>query len=141
DLGAGNFREEIGGHEFAVFVVIVRVAGKDDPKPVTDSDARRANEESARKGFARGPTDGVEGLPSNEHGDDGCLAGASGEFQGNAEQLRVGLFVGRLEVVEELPPALALMRGDFSEPNGGFDGFDFAEEGSDGLEGIASPVL
>ena len=39
DLGAGDFGQQIGRDQFAVLVVVVRVAGQDDPEPVADGDA------------------------------------------------------------------------------------------------------
>ena len=133
--------EEVGRDQFAVFVVIVRVAGQDDPEAVADGDARGADEETAGEGLAAGAADGVEGLPGDEHGDDGGLAGAGGELQGDAEKLGIGVLVGGFEVIEKFPAPLALVRGDFGEPDGGFDGFDLAEEGADAGKGVLAPVL
>ena len=99
------------------------------------------DEEAAGEGLAGGAADGIEGLPGDEHGDDGGLAGAGGELQGDAEKLGVGVLVGRFEVIEKFPAALALMRGDFGEPDGSFDGFDLAEEGANAGKRVVSPVL
>ena len=43
---------------------------------------------AAREEFAAGAADGVDGLPGDEHGDDGGFAGAGGELQRDAEQAR-----------------------------------------------------
>ena len=45
---------------------------------------------------------GVDGLPGDEHGHDGGLAGAGGQLERDAEQLRVGIAVGAGQVLEKL---------------------------------------
>ena len=55
------------------------------------------------------PAHGVDGLPGDEHGHDGGLAGAGGQLQRQAQQLRVGVVVGVGEVLEERAcPALPM---------------------------------
>jgi hypothetical protein len=103
--------------------------------------AGRANEKTARKGFAGGTSDGIDGLPRDEHGDDGGFACASREFEGNAKEFWVCLFVAGQQVIEELLSTLTLVRRDFGEPDGGFNGFDLAEERFHALKGITAPVL
>ena len=80
DLCPLNLADKVSGHEFAVLVIIVRVAWQEDTQAITNGDAGSAYQEAAGEGLARGAADSVHGLPGNKHGDDGGFAGAGGEL-------------------------------------------------------------
>ena len=88
------------------------VDGQDDAEEVADGDTGCADQETTREHFATGAADGIDGLPGNEHGNDGGPADASGEFEGDAKEFRIWVFVDGLEVGEELLAAFALLGGD-----------------------------
>jgi len=85
-------------------------------------------------------TDGVDGLPGDEHRHDGGLAGAGRELQGEAEQLGIGLGVAAFDVGPEFLGTGAELGGDLDEPDRGLDCLDLAEEGADALERVVAPV-
>jgi hypothetical protein len=78
----------------AAVAVVGRVVGQQDPQPIADGDARRYGKERPREGFRVGAAGGVDRLPGDEHCHHGCLAGSSGEFQREAEQIGIGALVG-----------------------------------------------
>ena len=88
-----------------------------------------------------GPTHGVDGLPRDQHGHDGGLAGAGGQLQRQAHQFGVGIVVGIGEVFEELSSGLASCGRDFGQPNGGLNRLDLAEEWPDAAELVVPPML
>ena len=91
--------------------------------------------------LAAGPAHGVDGLPGDEHGHDGGLAGAGGQLQRQAHQLGVGVVVGVGQVVEEALAGLADCGRDLGQPDGGLDRLDLAEERPDAAELVVPPVL
>ena len=62
-------------------------------------------------------------------------------FRARRMQLRVGVVVGVGEVFQEALAGFAEFRRDLGQPDGGFDGFDLAEEGPDAVEVVMPPVL
>ncbi len=142
DLGAGDVGEEIGRDESAGGIeVAVRLIGMEYLEAVLDGEAGGDDEEAAGEGFAPGMADGVDGLPGDEHGHDGGFAGSGGEFEGEAEKFGIRFLIDLFEMGFEGFGGFAEFGGDFEEPDGGFDGFDLAEEGADASEVVAAPVL
>ena len=90
--------------------------------------------------LAARPADGVDGLPGDEHRHHRRLAGAGGQFQGQAHQLRIGLGVGIGQVLEESFAGLPAWR-DLGQPDGSLNRFDLAEERPDAGEFVVPPVL
>ena len=52
----------------------------------------------------------------------------------------VGVFVGTLQMVEEVPTG-SRVRRNFGEPNSGLHRFDLAEEGPNATKAVVPPVL
>ena len=75
----------------------------------------------------------IDGLPGDDHGHDGGLACAGGEFQREPHQLRVGVSVRRSEMIKQTLPVLGLGR-DLGEPDRGFHRLDLTEERADAAE-------
>ena len=88
-----------------------------------------------------GMPDGVDGLPCDDHGHDGGLAGAGGQLQGQARQFRVGVVVGVGEAVEETPSDLPGLGRNLCQPDGRLDRLYLAEEGLDVAEVVVPPML
>ena len=141
DLRLVELAEHVGRHEFAAGVVAVRVVRLKDAQAVADGDARRHDEEAAGEPGARGAADGVHGLPSDQHGHHGGLAGAGGELQGHAGEPWIRCFGRPVNLVQESAPPVADRRRDFGEPDRGLDGLDLAEERADVAELVMPPVL
>ena len=80
-------------------------------------------------------------MPGNEHGHDGSLASAGGQFQRQSHECRVGVVVGIGQVFQERAAGPPSVRGDLSEPDGGFNRLHLAEEGSDIAELVLPPML
>ena len=107
DLGPVHVVEHVAGNQFAVCVVAVGVVRLENAQAVLDGQPGRDDQKAARELLAAGPAHGVDGLPGDQHGHDGGLAGAGGELQGQAQQFGVGVVVGVGQVLEE---ALARLR-------------------------------
>jgi hypothetical protein len=69
------------------------------------------------------------------------LPAPSGEFQCQAEKLRMRFVAGVLQVFEKCVSGLTHLRRDFGEPDRDFRGFDLAEERPDAGEGMGPPVF
>ena len=140
DAGAAELGQQIGRDQFAAGVVAVGIVGQQHPQAVADGDARRDDEEAAGEALAVGVADGVDRLPGDQHRHHGGLAGAGGELERDAQQLRVGLGVGVGEVLDEALAVLARVRCDFGEPDRGLDCLDLAEKGPDAGKFVLPPV-
>jgi len=140
DLGAFDVAHHVVGHQLAAGVVAVRVVWLQHAQPVLDRDAGRHNQEATRELLAVRPAHGVDGLPRDDHGHDRRLARAGGQLERKSRQLRVGVLVG---IVQVLQKALGgpVVGGDFGEPDQRFHRFDLAEEGAVAVERIVAPVL
>ena len=133
DLRALDVVEHVGRDQLAACVVAVGVVRLEDAQAVLDREPGRDDEEAAREALALRAADGVDRLPGDEHRHDGRLAGAGGELQREAQQLRVGVVVRVREVLEEPLAALAGVRRDLGQPDGRLDRLDLAEERADAL--------
>ena len=85
--------------------------------------------------------DRVDGLPCDDHGHDGGLAGAGGQLQGQARQLRVGVVVGVGEALEEAPSDLPGLGRNLGQPDSRLNRLYLAEEGLDVAEVVVPPML
>ena len=101
DLRPVEVAEHVGRHQLAALVVAVRVVRLEHPQAIADGEARGDHQESACEPPAAGAAHRIDGLPRDEHGHDGGLAGAGRELQREACEAGVRLLVGRGEVVEE----------------------------------------
>lgn len=94
---------------------------------------------------ARGVADGVDGLPGDQHGHDGRLARAGGQFQRQALKLRVGVVVGVVvgaaEMLQKSSSGLPCVRCHFRQPDDSFHRLHLAEERPDAVEKMVAPVL
>ena len=140
DLCASDIVEHIVGYDFARFVVAIWIVGLEHAEPIADRQAWGDDQEPARVGFARWASDGIDGLPGDEHRHDGCFACTGGEFERQARQVRIGFLIDPFEILQE-PFAVFGFRGDFGKPNRCLDRFDLAEERADTGELVGSPVL
>ena len=83
---------------------------------------------------------GVHRLPGDQHGHDGRLAAARRHLQGEAEKVRIGLFVRLSDLIQEALRRRALRR-DLGQPDNRLDGFQLAEEGARTDELVMAPML
>src|SRR5690606_5557215 len=90
--------------------------------------------------LAPGMDHGIDRLPGYDHRHDGRLAGAGRELQGESGKLGVVVAVRVLEVSEDAPVSLLVLRRDLGEPDRRLDSLDLAEEGPHGLRGGLAPV-
>jgi hypothetical protein len=93
------------------------------------------------KRFAAGMSHRVDGLPGDQHRHDRRLAGAGGELQRDAQQLRVRLLVGATDVRPDLGAGRPAVGGDLGEPDRRLDRFDLAKERLEVIELMMPPVL
>ena len=91
--------------------------------------------------LAVGMTEGVHGLPGNQHCQDRCFAGTGRELQGKAKQFGVRLHVRTFDMRPERLGALTELRRNLRQPDHCFDSLDLTEEGALALEGMMAPVL
>ena len=83
----------------------------------------------------------VEGLPGDEHGRDGGLARAGGEFQRQAGKLRIRIVAGIGKMLEKALAGFAELRRHLGQPDRRFDRFHLAEEGAHARELMTPPML
>ena len=140
DLRPLDIVQHVRRHQFTVGIVAVGIARQEDPKPVFDGEAGRDYKKTASKMRAAGTTNRIDGLPGDKHGHHRRLAGACGEFKGNAGQLRIRLGIRIGQMLQKLLPRRALRR-NLGQPNCGFSGLDLTKEGPDALELMVSPML
>jgi hypothetical protein len=102
DFGAGNVRQHVGRHQFAVLVVALGIVGQQHAQSVADCDAGGNDQKPVRELAAVRMSCGIDRLPGDQHGHNGGFARARGEFQRQAHQLRIGLRVRALYVRPKL---------------------------------------
>ena len=122
-------------------VIAVRVVWLKDAKSVTNCESGCDDQKSFGVFFAVGATDGVDGLPSNQHCHDGRFARSGGELQCQSKQLRVGFRVNRFQQVDEFLAGLSNLRSDFRQPDDRFNGFDLTKERTQIREFVISPMV
>ena len=140
DLGAAKVGQHVRVYQFAAGVVAVRVVRQQHAQAVADGDAGGHHQKATGEARAVRAPHRVHGLPGDEHGHDGGLARAGGEFQRQAVEAGVRFVVGGLEVIEEAAGLAAELRRHFHQPDGGFRRFHLAEERPDAGERMAPPV-
>jgi hypothetical protein len=109
-------------------------------KAVTNGQAGRDHQKAAREFPAAGPAHGVDGLPGDDHGHHCGLAGAGGQFQGEAHELRVRVVVRVGKMLQEGLTGLPFW-GDLGQPDGGLNGFNLTKERPDAGEIVMPPML
>src|SRR5439155_13267007 len=78
DLGAVDVVQHVARHQLAARIVAVRIVRLEDAQAILDRDPGRDNEEPAGETLALWASDGVDGLPRDEHGHDGRFPCAGG---------------------------------------------------------------
>ncbi len=140
DLGPVHVVEHVAGNQFTAGVVTVGIVGLEDTQPVLDGQAGYADQKAAGEMLAPWASHRIDRLPSDEHGHDGGLACARGQFQREPHQFRVGVLVRGGEMINyTLAPAR--LRSDLSEPDRGFRCLHLAEERTDPAEFVMAPML
>ena len=117
DLGPFEVAKHIARNQFTALIVAVRIVGLKDAQAVTDRQAGRHDQKSAGELFAVWPAHGIDGLPGNQHGHDGGLARAGGQFQGQSHQFRIGIVIGIGQVFQKPASGLAYLRGHLGQPD------------------------
>src|SRR5207249_880440 len=110
-----------------------------DAQAIADRQAWRDDEEAAGV-LAAWPADRVQRLPGDEHRHHGGLAGAGGQLQREALDVRIRLGIDRLEILNQ-PLAGCQVRRHLGEPDRCFHRFDLAEERTNAAELVLPPVL
>ena len=118
--------ELLRGDDVSGVVVVLGIVGKQDPEAVADGEPVGDKENLIGESAVAGAGKFIEDLPGNEHRHDDRLAAAGGHFEGDAIQVWV-VCGGRVAQIV-VDPGIAEARGDFGEIDGGFEGFDLAEE-------------
>ena len=101
DLGFAHVVEHVVGQQLTVFVIAVRVVGLQDAQTVLDGQARRADQKATGEVLAGWSAHSIDGLPGDQHGHDGGLAGTRCELECQTHQFRVGVFVGTGKMVKQ----------------------------------------
>ena len=113
-------------------VVAVGIVRLQHTQPVPNRDAGCDYQEATGEAAAVWLTNGVEGLPRDQHSHHGCLSRARGKLQGDAEEGRVGRFVGAAKMLADTPvgcgSAVADGSGHLGEPDCSLDGLDLAKK-------------
>ena len=100
DLRPPHLVEHVVRDQLARREVVVRVVGLEDAQPVLDREAGGDDEEATAELLARRPPYGVHRLPSDQHGHDGGLSCAGGEFESEPAEFGIGVGVGGSEVLD-----------------------------------------
>ena len=140
DLGLSEIGEHVGREKLAAVVIAVGIVGLEDAETVLDGDAGGDDKKTAGEFPSVGPADGVDGLPGDDHRHDGSLAGAGGELQRDAGQLRVGVPAGAGEPVEDALAGRPQLGGNLGQPDDCLDGLDLAEERAVIAEPMMAPM-
>ncbi len=140
-LARSRSGEHVLRNELAAGVVAVGIVGQQNTKAVADGEAGRDDQKAAGEFRAAGAANGIDGLPGNEHGHDGGLAGSGGEFQRKTHELGVGVIIGIGQMIEETLAGFTAGWGDFGQPDSGFDGLQLAKERANVVEFVAAPML
>ncbi len=117
---------QVGRHEVAQPVVVVRMLGKQDPQPITDGDAWRDDEEVFGEASVLRAGDLVQGVPGDEHCHDHGLARAGGHFERDSGEGVVVLGVGGLEFVAD--PGVSGLGCRLRQVDGSLGGLPLAEQ-------------
>ena len=141
NFGPTQIGQHIVGHQLAAGVVAIGVVRIQHPQAIPNGNAGGDNEKAPREATAAGMAHGIDGLPGDDHGHHHCFARPRGQLQGHAQQLRIGLLIGVLDVVEESLTTSAQGGRYFSNPDCGFDCFNLAEEGAYSLKLMVPPML
>ena len=141
DLCAVEIAQHVGRHKLSALVIAVRIVGLEHAEAVLDRDAGSDDQETAGEAAAVGAADGVDRLPSDEHGHDGGLAGPGSELQRQPGQVGICLFIRLFEMFEKRASGVAERRRDLAQPNHCLHRFDLTEERSDFVESMMPPVL
>ena len=141
DICAVQVAEQVARHQFAAFVVAVRVVGLQHPQAVANGQAGGQHQEAAREPPAVRMPHRVDGLPRDQHRHHRGLAGAGGELQCQPGEPRIGLFVGRLQPLQELPSLASRTGRDLGQPDHRLYRFDLAEERAQAAEPVVPPVV
>ena len=140
DLGLSEVGEHVGRDKLPAIVIAVRIVGLQDAETVLDGDAGGDDKKTASEFLGVGPADGVDGLPGDDHRHDGSLAGAGGELQRHAQQLRVGVPAGAGEAIEDALAGRPQLGGNLGQPDDCFDGLYLAEERAEIAEPMMAPM-
>ena len=144
-VGDDNLRpfqigEHVARNQLTALVIAVRIVGLQHAQAILDGNPRGNHQKAAGEPGTPGTADGVDGLPGNQHGHDGGLAGSGRQLEGQPRQARIGFEVGHGEMVEKALAGATGPRRHFSEPDGGLQGLDLAEEGTNAGESVVPPV-
>ena len=141
DLGALQIAQHVTRNQLAAGVVAIRVMGLEHAQAIADGQTGCDDQETARERLAVGPTHRIDRVPGHQHGHDGGLASASGQFQRQPHERWVGVVVGISQMFQEGGSSLTSVRGNLGEPDGGFNRFHLAEEWPDVTELVMPPML
>ena len=140
DLGSVQHAKEVARQQFSVAVVAVGVVGLKHAQPVADGQPGGDDEEATGEPAAARVAHRVDRLPGDEHGHDGCLAGAGSELEAEAIQTGIRPLVRGSQVFEEATPGCRPGCG-LDQPDRGLHRLDLTEKGPDAGRGVVAPVV
>ena len=126
--------------KFPAGVIAVRVVGLEHSQTVLDCQTWSNHQKSLGEPPAVGMSDGVDGLPRDDHGHYGRLACSGRQLQGDAQQFRVGLLVDVGQPVQGPPVRRAQPGCNLGKPDESFHSLNLAEEGAIVAEVVLPPV-
>jgi hypothetical protein len=119
--------KHVVGQQLAGAVIAPGMLRVEHLEPVADRDAGSDDQECPREAVGAGSAYGIERLPGDNHCHNGSLAGAGRHFQGDAEQLQVGVGICCLDRAPQIG-ILPFAAGDLGQPDQRLDRLDLAKE-------------
>jgi len=140
DFGAFQFAQHVIRDQFPVFIIAVGIVGLEHTQTVFDRNSRRDHQKTTCVLLASRMSHGIDGLPGNEHGHDGCLPCPRCKFQGQTRQIGIGVMVGVFQMSQKIFSRF-FIGGHLGKPDDRFNGFNLAKERPVGTEFVFPPVL
>ena len=141
DLGAVQVGQHILRDQFAALVMAIRIVGLQHTQTVLYCQTRRYNQETSGEVLAVWPAISVDRLPRNNHGHDCGFPRTGGQLQRHAHQFGICISVRILQMLQKSPAGRPHLMRNLSQPDSRLDGLDLAEERTDVVELVVTPVL
>ncbi len=117
---------QIGRHQVAFSVIVVRVRRQQNPQAVTNGDTRRYDQEPVGEPVVLRTRRLIQGVPCDDHPHHHSLPGTGSHLLSDPEQTRV--VAGRLLPEQVHDPVVAELAGRLGEVDRGLERLDLTEE-------------